>query len=125
MTITVIEMPLLVHGIACKYCGNAIDTDYVYSVDGHTFRCHHCAKVLMDTIKELRSMELHKCANNGCENEGYLSFRGRPDLKFCQSCYELIARKIRRSNAEMKRLRDERRRNEADDNKPARQPRGI
>jgi len=55
MTITVIEMPVLAPDITCPYCGRTIDTDFVYSVDGHTYRCQSCAKRLVDKIKEMRS----------------------------------------------------------------------
>jgi DNA-directed RNA polymerase subunit RPC12/RpoP len=54
MVITVIEMPVLAQGITCPYCGRAVDTNFVYSVDGHTYRCQSCAKRLMDRIEELR-----------------------------------------------------------------------
>jgi hypothetical protein len=66
-----------------------------------------------------------KCARKDCKNEGFLSFRGRPDLKFCQGCYEYLGRKIRRIDSDMRRLREAQKRNEAEDNQPARQPRSL
>lgn len=69
-------------------------------------------------------MKKQICAKHGCDNEGFLSFVVRPDLKFCQGCYLYLARKIRRINSEMFRLRTEQR-NENDDNRPARQPADI
>lgn len=66
-----------------------------------------------------------KCARKGCDNTGYLSFRVRPDMKFCQGCYEYMARKIARIDAEMRKLRAVQRRAEAEDHQPARQPSGY
>ncbi len=66
-----------------------------------------------------------KCARKDCKNEGFLSLKGRPDLKFCQGCYEYLVRKIGRIDREMRKLRETRRRNEAIDNQPARQPRSL
>jgi len=67
-----------------------------------------------------------KCARGSCSNEGFLSFRGRPDLRFCQGCYEYTVRKLRRTNEQMMRLRKarnlqaERDMLERADNEPAR-----
>jgi DNA-directed RNA polymerase subunit RPC12/RpoP len=61
MVITVIEMPVLAPGITCPYCGHSVDTDFVYSVDGHTYRCQGCAKQLISRIKELRNGKARMC----------------------------------------------------------------
>jgi hypothetical protein len=60
-----------------------------------------------------------KCATKKCNNEGFLSFKGRADLKFCQGCYQYVARKMARWNAEMRAIRAARRA-ETEDNQPAR-----
>lgn len=65
------------------------------------------------------------CPYHNCEREGILALRGRPEVKYCELHYCLVSRKIARINREMSRIRAERRRNEADDNKPARQPTSI
>jgi hypothetical protein len=69
-------------------------------------------------------MEKQECARKSCDNEGILSFRVRPDLKYCRGCFEYLALKVRRINGEMRRIRTEQR-NENEDNRPARQPSGY
>jgi 50S ribosomal subunit-associated GTPase HflX len=68
--------------------------------------------------------EQHKCKMTGCERQGFLSFRGRPGYRYCQVCYEVLAERIGRIGREMRRMQAERR-NEAEDNQPARQTADI
>jgi 50S ribosomal subunit-associated GTPase HflX len=65
-----------------------------------------------------------KCSYPKCENDGALMFRGRPGHRYCVGHYELLARRIYRINAEMRRIREQKRL-EAEDNQPARQPTSI
>jgi len=72
------------------------------------------------------TVEKKKCARRGCDNDGYLSFRGRADLEFCQGCYQYMAKKIHRIDVQMQKLRTirnlqaERDMLERSDNEPAR-----
>lgn len=68
--------------------------------------------------------EKTSCAYPGCAREGFLSFRGHARFHYCQLHYELLTLKIARMNREMSRIRAARRA-EAEDHRPARQPREL
>ena len=55
-------------------------------------------------------MEQPKCARSGCSNAGRVAFRVRPDLLYCQGCLDYLAGKLKRINAQMRKLRDEQKR---------------
>jgi len=71
-------------------------------------------------------MEQPKCARSSCPNTGRVAFRVRPDLLYCQGCFDYLAGKLRRINAQMRKLRTarnlqaERDMLERADNEPAR-----
>jgi len=69
-------------------------------------------------------MNTQKYARGGCDNTGSVSFSVRPDLLYCQGCFEYLSLKMRRINGEMRRIRTEQQ-NENEDNRPARQPVGY
>jgi len=72
--------------------------------------------------------ETTKCARPGCSNDGFLQFTGRPEFKYCQACYECLAKKISLWNREMRAIRrvrrlstfEENQLNEQQDHQPAR-----
>jgi hypothetical protein len=61
------------------------------------------------------------CIYPYCNKRGHFTFRGRPHRKYCKEHYEELAPRIRNLNAEHQRWIE--RRNEEEDNTPARQPR--
>ena len=65
--------------------------------------------------------ETTQCVRPGCSNDGFLQFTGRPEFKYCQGCYQYLAHKIARWNAEMRAIRASRN----EDNTKARQPVGY
>ena len=65
-----------------------------------------------------------KCANPKCDNDGFLSFRGAPDKKYCLGCYKYFGKKIAKIRHGMNMV-SEARRLEAEDNQPARQPTSL
>ena len=51
----VARAPVIVPGMTCPHCNNPVRSNYVYSLDGHPYRCFNCLRVLIKDIKDLRS----------------------------------------------------------------------
>lgn len=62
------------------------------------------------------------CRMPGCEKDGLLALRGRPRVKFCEEHFKAVVKRIVLITRAMRRIE---RRNQADDNRPARQPASI
>jgi len=65
-----------------------------------------------------------KCSYPKCENNGALTIKDHPRHRFCVGHYELVVRRIIRINNEMRKIREARRLEDAD-NQPQRQPTSI